>query len=192
MPAVYISYGFAEGPKIAKKLITELRAAGFQVTDDCAKANVIVAHSLGCFTLQENLKAKTALLIAPSNGFIAESPTRTQLLKVRRDFASARKQKRQRAWFNKSFWNLLYLMGTLGRLPEIIRKAGVRQHTLPAIKAGNVAVIVYRDDPWASALSKTLAKRHPTYTFLSHTSVHDDLWAHPEEYVAVLQYLHET
>jgi hypothetical protein len=190
-PSVYIAYGFAEGPRVAKKAAHALQSADFQLTDDCSGADTIIAHSMGCFELPNQLRAQTVLLVGPSTGFVG-SPIQTQVQKVRHDFKHARKSKQIHNWISKSLWNSTYLTTLLHRLPEILRGARALRHTLPRVGAKNVVVFLYRNDPWSWHMPKSITTEHPTYSFVSHPGAHDDIWIHPQEYVSVLQYLYET
>jgi hypothetical protein len=47
--SVYIIYGFAEGQWLGRRLRRELTAAGYAMAESADKADVIIAHSGGCY-----------------------------------------------------------------------------------------------------------------------------------------------
>lgn len=190
-PTVAILYGLGEGPQLAKRLKTVLRAHGFEVIPNASRADMILAHSGGMYALPDSTN-KVVLLVAPSCGRSTESLISTQRAKVAIDFHAATAQKRLRAWLVKSWLNALYLFRHPRQLRAMWRKASNEGYILPACNASRTAVITYRNDPWSGNLESGQLRDNPRYAFISHTGIHDDLWLHPEEYVSVLQYLYES
>ena len=60
---VGIVYGWAEGPWEAKQFIQQVKISGYEVTQDLVSADILIAHSLGCFLIPANSRAKLILLI---------------------------------------------------------------------------------------------------------------------------------
>ncbi|HEU4985306.1 MAG TPA: hypothetical protein VFT58_06660 [Nitrososphaera sp.] len=192
MPKVYIAHGFAEGPQISQRLAAALRDNGINTTKDPKEADIVVAHSSGCFEIPKTFKGKTVLLAGPSTGFAGSSPVKVQARKVRHDFGIALRNRQFGRWFLKSLWNTKYLIGIAPRVPDYTKGALKLQSKLPDVKAKTVAVILYKDDPWSWYYPRDIAKRHPEYAFVSYTGSHDDLWTNPKDYITILKYLYET
>ncbi len=62
-PKVCIIYGWSEGSWHGKQLRKSLHDAGFTITKRCEDANILIAHSGGCFMLPNTLDAKLVLLV---------------------------------------------------------------------------------------------------------------------------------
>jgi hypothetical protein len=65
MKTFCIVYGFAEGPITAKKLIKLLEKKGLQLSQS-KNADLIIAHSGGCFLVPNDCKASNIILVNPT------------------------------------------------------------------------------------------------------------------------------
>lgn len=63
MATVCILYGFCEGPRMAGRMLRALARAGHTITDDPYQADVVIAHSGGCFIVPNDLPAKQIIMI---------------------------------------------------------------------------------------------------------------------------------
>ena len=59
---VAIIYGWAEGPWQSKKFIKELKGAGFAIEENPIEADVLFAHSAGCYLIPPTIKARLLVL----------------------------------------------------------------------------------------------------------------------------------
>jgi hypothetical protein len=56
--SVCIIYGLNEGAAMGRKLVRALKEAGFTITDDSAGADIILAHSGGCYLVPPTNRAR--------------------------------------------------------------------------------------------------------------------------------------
>lgn len=192
MPSVCILYGLAEGPRISKRLREALAQKGFDVIDNAKQADILIVHSGGYHLIPPNAAGKTILLAGPSNGFRGNSQFVTQLHKVLVDVGWCYKHARLGWWMYKSFWNLIYLFGEPRQHLAMLRGWRRFGKALPNFRAKRLGIVLYRGDPWSWYLDKAGLLQNQNTCLLSHPGIHDDLWMHPNEYLSVLQYLHET
>ncbi|HEX5448031.1 MAG TPA: hypothetical protein VFW90_02405 [Candidatus Saccharimonadales bacterium] len=66
MKTVAIIEGFFGGPLHTTKFRQALRSAGYQITKNRRKADVIIAHSAGIYAIPDNAKADLVILIGPT------------------------------------------------------------------------------------------------------------------------------
>lgn len=62
---------------------------------------------------------------------------------------------------------------------------------LPQIEARKAVVIATKDDPWSSRISHATIAKNTEYAFINMAATHDDIWMHPERYVAIIQSTYE-
>ncbi len=191
MISVAIIHGFAEGPAISKKLRQALREHGYGIARDYRSADVIIAHSGGYLLLPTDLHDKIVILSAPAVGERNGSLPETMFQKIRLDIRAARQEHRTGQWLHKSFWNGMYIAGKPITVYRMLRGARKLPGQLPAFQARQVMVMSHKGDPWSERIALEQINKH-SYSFVSHTGVHDDIWINPERYITVIQYLYES
>ncbi len=183
--------GFSEGKYHTKKFVQTLRAAGFEHTNDLQAADIIVAHSGGFVFLPKDVRAKRIFVVNPP----CEYPTpasRVTLQKIREDYDVHRAIGKRRAFFWKNSWNMWYLVSQLPRQRKIVQVVVRDRMQLPKITAPSVHIIVTKRDPWAGSITPATSKGGNHYSYLSLAGSHDDIWMHPEHYVAIIKAYHES
>jgi hypothetical protein len=191
-PTLAIIYGFAEGPRISKRLRQALGQAGFDVIGDAEKADIIVAHSGGVCYLPQDLEGKTVLIVAPTYWRKGKPLVRAALNKIQKEARIAFRNRHFLPWFVKSYFNTLSAWGHLStsiRMYKAVKGAGL---TMPLHDARRVGVISYHGDSWSGFIDQIKVDDYPNYCLISSKRSHDDLWLHPKDYVAVIQYLYES
>ncbi|MEK7152850.1 MAG: hypothetical protein AAB834_02805 [Patescibacteria group bacterium] len=189
-PAVAILYGAGEGRLSSKKMRACLQQAGFAVTTDLNRADIVIAHSGGMFYVPRATRAKAVLLVGPVVCYEG-SAAATLLRKVAIDLKSHAAQGQLPSWLRKSFLNTYYLLTQPHRVVFMWTKARQYRETLPPVASDRVGVIVLKDDPCSKLLPNHDLRRALPYSFMHYDRLHDDLWINPEDYVGVLQYLYE-
>jgi hypothetical protein len=189
MPAtkrLYIIYGFAEGPKLAKQLRQELANVGVELVRDMRQADIILSHSGGCFFLPQNAKNKTIVIANPVCGSLWRLPLVISK-KIWWDFRCYTKQGKTTPWIKKTCWNLFYIAARMDRSVRMMRLAPRYQYQLPTVEAKRIIVLNNRRDPWAKLIPKKQIAEHSSYIFMTRPGPHDDLWANPRQYLDILQ-----
>lgn len=184
MTTVCILPGFAEGWHTSWRLRRALTAKGFTITKNPATADVLIAHSGGCFVVPENHNAKLILLIGLPY-WPGKSLLQCILQKNKMALATAIREKQLGAFLRKLPWHALYMANMLRNLQMLGgHKSGVAWHT----DSPKTILIRNRYDANCTDCPTDLKFQHDV-TLLSMPYEHDDCWDHPELYAGVVQSL---
>lgn len=180
---VAIIHGFAEGRLSSGLLRAELQNRGFAVTKDARAADVIFAHSGGCFMVPEDARAKLILLVG-----IAYWPKKPWLVcmakKIWYDARHFRRERTLREWFRKTAANALYI----GNVPRNLRMwhAWKRSGAIWRLPAATTVAIRNCDDMFCTPELTELPFTE-NVRILELPGQHDDCWINPEPYADVVQ-----
>lgn len=179
---ICIVYGFAEGPAVGRALRAALTDAGFSVIKDPAQADIIIAHSGGCFVLPAKHQAKLVVIIGlthwPKKPLIVGTAQ-----KVWQDFQAHRQNGLLKTWLRKSGWNLVYA-GNMRRNLQMLR--GQRRGAAWQTSAARLVLVRNKEDTFCTPdLHNLPFKTKPIVVEL--IGQHDDCWLHPAPYVAIVQ-----
>jgi len=180
MKTVCILYGLAEGAQIGKRLQTELQAKGYDVTQDAAKADVIITHSGGCLLLPKVIKAKHILQIGtyfwPGKPWVVAMSG-----KVVRDLRIHHTEGELRFWAQKTFWNLVYSWKIAVHCRMLFGLLSGAQW-----RHGSATIVVRpRFDTFCTPNPKLFQFRQAP-AFVSMPGGHDECWRNPAPYIELL------
>jgi len=179
---VAIMYGFSEGPGLANAFTDALEKAGFQVIADVMQADIIVAHSGGCYLVPEDSRAGLVILLGAT--FWPGRPLFIRAMqKIWRDSASHWQAGQFGAWGKKLFWHSTYFW-CMPRNVAMWRHQDPK--TWPKLAGKRVVHIRYTDDAFCGPAIATSGLL-PNATFVNLSGQHDELWRHPEQTVAVIR-----
>lgn len=180
---ICVLYGLNEGPLMGRLFTAACQDAGFSVVRSPAEADIIVAHSGGCFLVPAQHRAQLVILIGlpywPGGSWLS-----CTIVKVRREFQLYRKQHRLQRWLCKWTYHFRYALNL---------KAGLQM-------AQNLDL----ESAWNSPQHQVLIRnRYDVYclpgvldvpfkgprTFISLPGEHDDCWDNPKPYLNLIQSL---
>lgn|GEM_PF-1740220 len=188
---ICIITGFSEGKYHTKKCIRAFTNAGFTVVARAGDADIIVTHSAGYIFLPNNLAGKCVVLVNPPHQYVGAAFKNT-LKKIQEDYRHHKTHRKTWQFFVKNTWNIWYMLAEFPRQRQMIRLVP-KQHTiLPKLNAKQLLFIATRDDPWASRITTKSITSNPRYSFVSLEGSHDDVWMHPEHYVAIIKASYES
>lgn len=188
---VCVIAGFTEGSHHTRRFIQAVRNAGLDITNDPVQASIIVTHSAGCFLLPSDTSSKLIVLASPPCEY-SDSIFKNTLRKVGIDYKAHRELRRLRHFIHKTGWSSLYFFTHTKRHREMLRHMPHSVSNLPMIQARKTVVIGTKDDPWSSRISHATITRNTDYIFINMNATHDDIWMHPERYVAIIQSTYES
>ncbi len=166
---------------MGRQLVKALKQAGFTMVSDASQADVIIAHSGGCYLVPEHNRARLIVQIG-----LAYWPGHIWLLstvrKVAREISAARHEHRLGEWGRKWLYHMLYAFN----LGPALRMARNHAATKPWNSPQRQIIVRNRHDVYCSPEVYKLAFRGPR-AFISLPGEHDDCWDHPERYVSLLQ-----
>lgn len=186
MTKVKIEYGILSGKLSGARLERALRSAGYELVDDALQAEVILAHSAGCFWLPEAPSGKKLVLIDPP--YWPDKSIRERARSQRR----ANLQFRQFGysffpWFRRNLWGLYYVVRDIRRSLRIVRYA--REFNLENTIRTHDHILLVRNhsDTWLTPEYARLKQLNHTLETVELPGSHEDLTHHPERYVELLQ-----
>jgi hypothetical protein len=189
-PSVYIIYGFAEGAWHGKLFRNELIKHGLVSTNEVSGADIIVAHSGGCFYLPDAKKGQLIVLINPPYW-----PGRSLFVSAWQtlwwNLEAYTKVKSASFWVKKTIWNVIYMFGSLRKTFWIARNARYRDFYL-AIKKHETLIIRSSMDTWLTPQAPELISPHAKFEYREVRGHHDDCWLYPHRYVEVIKSVYDT
>jgi hypothetical protein len=177
-PSFAISYGLVGGKLHSRGLRQSLLRAGFSSTSK-QKADIIIAHSAGCWLIPKNAKPK--LIIYVGMPLANDEPKETWKKAVASGFSNNSWQRSAKIASKNAFYGISQPKRNLG----IIRKAAQAK---PVVFPNVPAVFVANHyDPWprSSRLDNYIDRKD--WTFISLEGSHDDIWDHPDRYVEIVK-----
>lgn len=183
--------GLSEGKYHTRKCIRCFVAAGFTVTDDPKTADIIVVHSGGYVFLPDDLADKCVVLVNPPHQYRGTALKNT-FRKIQEDYRHHKTHRKTWQFFIKNTWNIWYMLAEFPRQKQMIRLVPKQHTVLPKLNARRLVFVATRDDPWASRITTESITSNPRYSFISIEGSHDDIWMHPEHYVAIIKASYES
>ena len=182
MPArsLCILYGLNEGPGIGKKFEAACRRAGFTLTRDARNADVIFAHSGGCFLIPPDTHAQKILLVG-----LPYWPRRLWVVatakKVALEFKTYRGQRKLGEWAGKWLYHARYFLN----LRAAWQMARNQSYKNPWNSKNPQIIIRNREDAYSSFRLLDIHFQGPR-VFISLPGQHDDCWVNSEIYVKLM------
>jgi hypothetical protein len=174
-----ISYGFVGGKLHSRGLLKRMHEAGFQATS-LKQADVIIAHSAGCWLIPKQAKPK--LIVYIGMPLATDKPQETWRKAVKSGYTN-NSLKRSLKVTSK---NVFYGLKQPGRNLNIITSAS---KSAPVIFEGVPGIfITNRHDPWPQAARLDEFTRTRPWSFINLTGSHDDIWDHPDRYVDIIKH----
>jgi hypothetical protein len=177
--SVAIVYGFAEGKYHGRKLRAALRGQGLKIVG-LDEADVILAHSAGCYLVPEQARAKIILHIGYTYW-----PGRKLMTSLKYLLAAEYHQYGLLLWLVRCAINDLYMLN-LAQTIRTVRSWGTRGTYLDRHHQARLVFIRNRDDSYThpDALWSLAGTNHTSITL---PGSHNHIWDDPEPYVNLLK-----
>ncbi|MBP9820605.1 hypothetical protein KBC85_00505 [Candidatus Saccharibacteria bacterium] len=170
MPKTYaIIYGFAEGPKNAKIFNNFCKINGYKLVNQPNLADIIVAHSGGCFLVPKNNDAKKIILVNP--------PMCPKKRYPKTFYQNAKIEKTNIKYILYWFWRLFISLNH--NFLILYKLYFIKNNLLPNSK--NVIIIRNGNDPFICL--NCYDKLVHAYTIFDFPGVHNELWLNPKPIV---------
>lgn len=174
--SVAIIYGLNEGPFMGRKLVAALRKAGHLVVNDPREADVVIAHSGGCFIVPQPRAGQRVIMIGLPY-WPGRSILRNLYRKTRQDLRTHHAEGELAYWLRKTLWNAVYFWN----IPSAVRMAVGRSRGVFWTYRG-VTVVRYSHDSMCTPDLTSLPFVHrPVLEELP--GQHDDCWRRPDPIV---------
>jgi hypothetical protein len=177
----YIFYGFMSGLRQSKDLRALLHASGYTQAQTAQEADIIIAHSAGCWMVSDDLQPKLTLYVGmplqPGNArkIIRKAKNRNKQDVLESSVNGPRIQRLHR----------FYLFTQPRRNIKIITKA---KHfmRLPDFVQGKTVFVINKNDPWPDSKKLLFAIENLPFTFVCLEGSHTPIWHQPKQYVALI------
>jgi hypothetical protein len=180
MAKVCIIYGFCEGPRLATPMLDALRKAGHSIVRDPYAADIVFAHSGGCFLVPSDLPARQVVMVGLVH-WPGRSIIDALIRKNINDFEHHRRDRKAGRWLQKFSWNLVYFWNVPHNVAMLrTRGKGDFWH------AKHLTLVRNKEDTFCTPDLASLPFTHQP-RFVELPDQHDDIWLHPERYAAVIQ-----
>lgn len=177
---VAIIYGFAEGSYHGRRLRKALAQAGFTPIKDTQKADIIIAHSAGCYLLPGNHRAHTVLHIGYTYW-----PGRRLLSSLGENLRQEYRQHRFFTWLKNCLINDLYMLNIV-QTTRMYRGWHDPGAMLDAIPSGHHIFIRNRDDAYCEP-HQLISRAGTSHTYVSLLGAHNHIWDNPTIYIDLLK-----
>ena len=173
---VFIAYGWPEGSWHGKQFRKALMDYGYKATESSAEADIIIAHSAGCYMLPANTKAKLILLIG--------LPNWPNKLLMKCTFEKVSIERKNAYWFNKTFWHLVYGALQPIRLYNVYKT--YRQKYLPDFKQSKVVLVHNQQDTYMQVENSQKLAKERKWLLINLNGQHDDMWQNTQPYIELV------
>lgn len=183
---VALMYGFTEGQWHGRLFRKELSRRGYKLVADPHQADIVIAHSGGCYYVPLDLHPdQLVVLIDPTYWPHKSLATRARTMTLRL-IRAIRPGNRPLYHLQKTTHNLGYLLRHGDKNQAMIRRA--HKYNLEAeISHTRIILVRNHDDPWLTPDLKHLKKINPRLKLVELPGEHDDLWLHPDSYIDLIQ-----
>lgn len=172
-------YGLVGRPSLGRKLGELLQADGFEPAGDTETADILIAHSAGCWLIPRTSQARLVIFVGAP---LAEDRGRA--------YRRANIEIYKRSSFTRlitvlasdAYYGIRYLRRNLA----ITRMA--RYAELVMVPEASYVFMANRYDPWphSKLLDGYLASKD--WSFISMPGPHDDIWHHTELYEPIINH----
>jgi hypothetical protein len=183
MVNVAVMEGWAGGPRLSRRFLDAVRAAGYNLTDT-AHADVIIAHSTACYLIPNKTPAKLLILIDPPY-WPGKSIVSRVLAKKRSDSQSVRQAGGWKPWLAKTGWEAMYVLTKPGYTTAALKHNGSLDF-LSGLKHISTYVVRNEKDDFCSADIQVALNGHSHVRYVPLPGEHDDYYVNPQPYIALL------
>lgn len=182
MKLVHIVPGWSEGKWHFKQFDSHLKGH-FKLTENSQKADIIIAHSSGCYSLPATNTAKLVVLVNPP--FWPGKPL------INRSFKNVFWQIPKQI---KSFGFIFLLKMRLRNILNILSQPwkhikvwrSLRQTFLKASIANKTILIRNKDDAFCNQEIEKYLQDFPDIKYIELPGLHEDIWRYPKVYIDLL------
>lgn len=183
-PSVFIFQGWAGGKWHTRDFAKALQSNGFVVSDNSSNADIIVAHSTGCYGLPTDLKARLVMLMNPP--YWPDKSILERLLKKKgHDTKLAHREHGKRYVFLKTLWEGVYIV-TRPRYTVLAIKHHRKLDFLEHLEDKKVVLVRNENDYFCSPGIESAVKKYPNVRYIQLPGAHDDYYTNPKPYIDLL------
>lgn len=184
MKTVAILHGWAGGKWHVKRFVRALKENDLATTKNSKNADIIIAHSTGCYRIKENAEAKCVLLLGPPY-WPSKSILHRLLRKKAHDTHLRIKNEGILFTINKLIFEIIYVL-IKPSYTFIALKHHRYLHFLDLLENKKVILIRNEEDYFCSPEIKDALKKYPSVRYVELPGGHDDFMTNPTPYIDLL------
>lgn len=184
MKTVAVIEGWAGGPKLTRLLRRALTKSGFTIIKDAGRADIIFAHSTGCYMLPGNIQAQLILLIDPPY-WPDQSIVGRWVRMNKAELKFLRKQQGTRQFLKDKLWEIYYIFAK-PRFSWSIAKNRSHLDFLDRLSDKPIILIRNKDDEFCSPEVKAALKSYMNVKYVEIPGYHANYYLEPQPYVDLL------
>jgi hypothetical protein len=174
-------YGWSEGNWQSKKFRKLVAHRGYTTVKDPYKADIVIAHSSGCYLVPNNIHPKQIVLIG-----IPYWPKKRAYSSVAHNITVGLKNHSRGTnffwWVNKLAHNFFYIFAHPAATYFALTK--MKPKNLP--EHPKVILIRNMNDTFCHPNIQKLLPKTRSYKFAELPGDHEDCWLHPEPYIKLI------
>ncbi len=172
---VYIAYGWPEGKRHSVLLKRALVKADYELTNRQENADIVIAHSAGCYRLSSEPKNKLVLLVGLPN-WPHKPLHKATWQKVRLEI-------KNRYWYRKTLLNVFYALHI-----RTTFKAwrALKSKLIPLAEDKRVVLIHNKQDAYMHDNTGRAMAARRGWEYVDLDGQHDDLWQNPKPYIEIV------
>lgn len=181
-----ILVGFTEGQWHRNRLRTALEKRGYSYVDDTQKADIIFAHSGGCYDVPLDLRPEQLVILInptywPGRSIVGRGVVMTgQMLRS----MLPGYHPLYHTW--KTLHNVVYLFVHIGQNLSIVHH--VKRYKLDEeLRHKNTILVRNKNDPWLTPNFRDLQRTHKSLKVVELPGNHEDCWLHPDRYIDLIE-----
>ncbi len=184
MKAVAILHGWAGGWWHVREFTKELHKKELKVVKNSRVADIIVAHSTGCYRLPEKSEAKLVVLLGPPY-WPSKSILHRLLRKKGHDTKLRVRDRGLLFTINKFIWEIIYVL-IKPSYTFIAMKNHRYLHFLDLLENKKVILVRNEEDFFCSPEIKEAVKKYRNVRYVQLPGGHDDFMTNPGPYIDLI------
>lgn len=184
MNTVAVVEGWAGGPKLSRKFRQQLTEKGFRISKNLKDADVIFAHSTGCYLLPANTKAKLIIAMDPPY-WPGRAIMGRWLDLMRTDTTLLKSGAGASGFISKKLWETYYIL-TRPRFSWSVLTNQSDLSFLPKHQNTKIILLRNKNDEFCSPVIAERIKEYKNVRYIEVAGNHEDYYIHPKPYIELL------
>ena len=183
-PKVTIIHGWAGGPKLGRYFAKNLGESGFKVIKNPQEADLIIAHSTGCYFLAKDFKAKLIMCINPPY-WPGNSIVRRWAKMSQNEARLLIKNYGKKRFVLNWAWGIYYIFAKPAYTWSLLKN---QSHLDFIEKLADKKIILVRntDDEFCSPEIKLVVRRYQNIKYTEIPGYHSNYYTNPQPYIDLL------
>jgi len=184
MKSVAVVEGWAGGPKLSGLFTKALQNNNFQLVKDIRSADIIFAHSTGCYLLPRYNQAKLLLLVDPPY-WPGRSIAGRWLDLMKTDWSLLKSGAGANSFISKKLWELYYIFAKPSFSWSVLKN---QSHLDFLEKHRDKKIILLRNqtDQFCSPKIADELKNYKNVNYLEFPGDHENYYINPQPYIDLL------